>query len=107
MPFLDEIVDLQLVPAPWLWVFIALNVLLQCVGIVAIGAAIGAGRLRLLAALPLALPPLSPLPPPLGDLRLKAACILSMLAFAGLLFFVPAVSDFSFRHVGCDAQEVV
>ena len=49
MPFLDEIEDLQLVPAPGLWAFVALNVLLQCVGVVAIGAAIGAGRLRLLA----------------------------------------------------------
>ena len=36
-------------PAPGLWVFIALNVLLQCVGVVAIGAAIGAGAGRLLA----------------------------------------------------------
>ena len=49
MPFLDEIEDLQLVPAPGLWAFVALNVLLQCVGVVAIGAAIGAGAGRLLA----------------------------------------------------------
>ena len=44
-PSSDEIEDLQLVPAPGLWAFIALNVLLQCVGVVAIGAAICAGRL--------------------------------------------------------------